>query len=268
MDKRFLNSFTLIIVGFLFLLSSQNSFACSCLANDKPLTTQIKEAFDNSTAVFSGEILGISSKSEFEVIVKIKVAKSWKANLAKELNLTTAKDSAMCGFGFEIGQKYLVYAYGKNDTLTTNNCSRTTFESNNTDINVLDMLSQEKPKPLLIDSFNYSNSEDSSARIDNWRNALNNTPQNRGFVIVYGGKNGKRGEVEAHIRGIKQAFRLKGIDDKRVVIIKGGFREKVVLEFWVVPQGAGSPKLTPTVNSKQVRLRGVSKRIISYDCCF
>src|SRR5215211_3891110 len=84
---------------------------------------------------------------------------------------------------------------------------------------------QEKPKSLLVDSFTYSNSEDASARIDNWRNELNQSPQNRGFVIVYGGRIGKRGEVEAHLRGLKQAFGLKGIDQKRVTIINGGFRE-------------------------------------------
>jgi hypothetical protein len=132
----------------------------------------------------------------------------------------------------------------------------------------LNKLSQDKPKPVLFDSFNYSNSEDASARIDNWRNELNNTPQNTGFVVVYGGQNGKRGEVEAHLRGIKQAFRLKGIDEKRIIISKGGYREKLTVEFWIVPQGANSPTPSPTVDAKKVRFRGVSAKIIPYECCF
>jgi hypothetical protein len=127
---------------------------------------------------------------------------------------------------------------------------------------------QENPKPLLIDSFTYSNSEDASARIDNFRNELNNSPQSVGYIIVYGGKIGKRGEVEAHIRGIKQAFKLKGIDERGVSIIKGGFREKLTVEFWLVSAGSDSPQPIPTVDAKKVRVKGVSKKIIPYECCF
>lgn len=126
-------------------------------------------------------------------------------------------------------------------------------------------LGQEKPKAVLIDSFNYFNSEDASARIDNFRIQLQQSPQIRGFVIIYGGNNGKRGEVEAHIRGIKQAFHLKGINEQ---ILKGGFREKLTVELWIVPQGADLPNPTPTLDEKKVRFKGVSKKRIPYECCF
>jgi hypothetical protein len=268
MNKRLLSIFSLITMTFLILLSSQNSFACSCLANLKPLKTQVKDAFDNSGAVFSGEILEIAPKGEWEVLVKIKVEKSWKAKLFQEVTLKTEEDSAMCGFGFEIGQKYLVYAYGNVNSLATNNCSRTALFKYQEDIEFLNMFSSEKPKAALVDSFAYSNSEDGSARLDNFRIELNNSPQNKGFVMIYGGKNGKRGEVDAHIRGIKQAFRLKGIDDKKVVVHKGGYREKLTIEFWVIPLGTDPPKPNPTVNSKKVRFNGISKKMIPYECCF
>ena len=127
---------------------------------------------------------------------------------------------------------------------------------------------QEKPKGELIDSFTYSNSEDASARIDNFRLMLENSPNNGGYVIVYGGKVGKKGEIEAHIRGLQQAFTLKRIDHERVPIIKGGYREKVTIEFWNIPEGAEFPKPTPTVDAKKVRVKGVSKKIIPYECCF
>lgn len=127
---------------------------------------------------------------------------------------------------------------------------------------------QEKPEPVMVDSFTYSNSEDASLRIDNWRNKLNESPQNRGFVIVYGGETGKRGEVEAHIRGIKQAFGLKKIDESRTTIANGGFREKLTVEFWIVPESAAQPVPTPTVDAKKVRPKGKSKKIIPYECCF
>lgn len=127
---------------------------------------------------------------------------------------------------------------------------------------------QEKPTAVLIDSFTYSNSEDASARIDNWRNELNNSPQSVGKIIVYGGRIIKRGEIEAHIRGIKQALKLKGIDAKRVSIVKGGYREKLTVEFWVVPAGSEIPLPTSTIDVKKIRVKGVSRKIIPYECCF
>src|SRR5688572_10871 len=112
----------------LFLLTSaENSFACSCLFSDKPLNVQVKEAFNDSTAIFSGEVISITPTSEYEVAVKIKVEKSWKGKFSKEVTITTAKDSAMCGYRFEADKKYLVYAYGAKADLSTTNCSRTTL---------------------------------------------------------------------------------------------------------------------------------------------
>lgn len=126
---------------------------------------------------------------------------------------------------------------------------------------------QDKQTAELIDSFTYSNSEDASARIDNLRIILNQSPTNGGYIIVYGGKVGKKGEIEAHIRGIKQAFTQKGVDHERVPIIKGGYREKLTIEFWNIPEGANLPKPTPTIEAKKVRVKGVSKKIIPYECC-
>ena len=127
---------------------------------------------------------------------------------------------------------------------------------------------QEKSNPLLIDSFTYSNSEDASVRLDYWRIELDKTPQNRGFVIVYGGQAGKRGEVEAHLRGIKQAFGLKRIDKKRVILRTGGFRGKLTVELWILPENSSAPLPTPTIAVNKVRFKGVSRKIIPYECCF
>ncbi len=129
----------------LFLLASaENSFACSCLFSDKPLNVQVKEAFNNSTAIFSGEVISITLKSEYEVTVKIKVEKSWKGKFSKEVTITTAKENSMCGYWFEIGKKYLVYANGPKDFLLVTNCSRTTNMSNKGDVKYLAKFKRQK----------------------------------------------------------------------------------------------------------------------------
>jgi hypothetical protein len=138
--------FILSAAVLFFLVSAEKSLACSCVANTKPLKTQVKEAFNNSNAIFSGEVIEVSPISEYEAAVRIKVERSWKGGLSNEITLTTAKDSAMCGYYFETGKKYLVYANGKPDALMVSNCSRTTAASDRTDIRYLNRLKGQKPK--------------------------------------------------------------------------------------------------------------------------
>jgi hypothetical protein len=124
----------------LLLLSAEDLLACSCVANLKPLKQQVTDAYKNSIAIFSGEVLSVTPTDEFTVTVKIKIEKSWKGRFSKEIILTTGKDSAMCGYSFEIGNKYLVYAYGPKNKLTTGLCSRTGVLSQSEDLKYLDQL--------------------------------------------------------------------------------------------------------------------------------
>ncbi|MCY7344741.1 MAG: hypothetical protein LH614_00830 [Pyrinomonadaceae bacterium] len=107
---------------------------------------QVQGAFAYADAVFSGEVIEIreSSADKYNFIVKFKVAKSWKGESQPEITITTAKESAMCGFSFAVGQKYLVYAYGLKDALSTTNCSRTTLFGNNGDVKYLAKLERKK----------------------------------------------------------------------------------------------------------------------------
>ena len=136
--------FILLMSSMFLFASAENSFACSCVASLKPVKQQVKESYADSTAIFSGEVTEITSKDEWSVIVKFKVVKSWKSKLSKEIMITTNKQSAMCGYYFEAGKKYLVYAYGAKDDLSTNNYSRTTPVGNKVDIKFLDKLNRTK----------------------------------------------------------------------------------------------------------------------------
>lgn len=131
----------------LFLLASaEKSYACSCPRSLEPVKKQVQQAFKDSTAIFAGEVLEISKSSadENSLLVKIKVEKSWKGELTREVAITTPKDGAMCGYTFEIGGKYLVYANGLKDSLLVTNCSRTTNMSNKRDVKYLAKLKRQK----------------------------------------------------------------------------------------------------------------------------
>jgi hypothetical protein len=136
---------SLALLG-LVLFAAHSSFACSCIRTFKPLKLQVTEAFKESAAIFSGEVISITPSSESEVAVKFKVGKSWKGKFAEEVIITTPQNGAMCGYTFDIGHAYLVYASGATDSLMTTNCSRTAVASQKQDIKFLDRLKRRKVK--------------------------------------------------------------------------------------------------------------------------
>lgn len=127
-----------------FILSAGDVFACSCaLPTKQSLSKQIKRSYQNSTAVFYGEVTEITQKPEnYYVTVKLKVERSWKNQAKSEVIIQTGRGGGDCGYRFEIGKKYLVYAHGSESSLGTNICSRTSISD--ADSKYLDKI--KKPK--------------------------------------------------------------------------------------------------------------------------
>ncbi|HEY0462219.1 MAG TPA: hypothetical protein VGC97_24005 [Pyrinomonadaceae bacterium] len=138
----------IIFLTFIFCflaLTASKSFACSCALPSRSLEKQIAIAYEKSAAVFYGEVVEITRDPEkFYVKVKFKVEKSWKNQIESEVVIQTGEGGGDCGYPFNIGQKYLVYAYGDKNSLGTNICQRTSpFE---TDLKYLNKI--KKPKLL------------------------------------------------------------------------------------------------------------------------
>ena len=77
-----------------------------------------------TNAVFYGEVTEIKRQAEI-VAVKFKVERVWKGRIESEVIVYTRADSAMCGYGFERGKKYMVYAEDESGKLAVFLCSRT-----------------------------------------------------------------------------------------------------------------------------------------------
>lgn len=136
---------SLALAMFLFA-SAERSFACGCAASPESEKKQIQEAFTNSAAIFSGEVVELSESpaDESEFIVKLEVAQSWKGESKREITITTAKEHSMCGYFFQIGEKYLVYANRLKNDLFVESCSRTAFFSDKGDAKYLSKLKRRK----------------------------------------------------------------------------------------------------------------------------
>lgn len=108
------------------LLSAAPALACSCVLQT---VAQAKQA---AVAIFEGRVTSIvdAPGSAVDVIpeqrVTLSIARSWRSLEHQEtVTLRTAKSGATCGYAFELGTSYLVYAGGEPDKLDVSSCSRT-----------------------------------------------------------------------------------------------------------------------------------------------
>src|SRR5262245_6983615 len=121
--------FRALLAVVVILLATRAGLACHCSLprTGKPFKQLIIEARNKSKAVFSGTVVAIDKKpGDLYMAVRFNVEESWKGTLSKEATVFTGQSGGDCGYKFEVGQRYLVYAYRYNDAdLGTNICQRT-----------------------------------------------------------------------------------------------------------------------------------------------
>ena len=124
-----------IILGLLFSVG----FVYEC-----PPRASVAMSIKNATAVFSGEVISeefrdiregslAEPKKAKALLIKLKVKQWWKGNGTEEVELYTSVRKHPDGttsvmaedFVFETGESYLVYAYGPEEKLSTDECKRT-----------------------------------------------------------------------------------------------------------------------------------------------
>lgn len=117
-----------------------------------------------------------------------------------------------------------------------------------------------------LDEFGNVTCEDELARLDNFTNELLNDANAQGYLIVYGGRRGRRNEAKARAARMKfYLVRNRGLDAKRIITSDGGYREELTTELWVKRRGESAPSPTPTVKLRDVKLRG-RVRVRGYYC--
>jgi hypothetical protein len=120
--------------------------------------------------------------------------------------------------------------------------------------------------PRKFDEFGNIHCENELARLDNFATELENHPHLVGYVIIYGGRVGRRNEAEARAARIYYYLvRIRHLNRKRIVTIDGGFRETLMGELWLSQRGRTIPMATPTIRPEDVKLKGRA-RIVGYNC--
>ncbi len=109
--------FSFILAAFLFFCVSHVAQACSCYPSASPCYT-----FQQSQAVFVGvvtsvtqdnivQMLGERKLSYGQKVVQFTVEESLKGVATKTVDLVTGMGGGDCGYSFETGERYLVYAH-------------------------------------------------------------------------------------------------------------------------------------------------------------
>src|SRR5262249_20884902 len=107
-------------------------YACTCVLPDPEKAEEqlISEAFYRATAVFEGKVKSIydfhtNNRRDSERRVTFVVTNAWKGLSSKEVLIVTGFGRGDCGYEFEVGKNYLVYAGGPPQALGTSICHRT-----------------------------------------------------------------------------------------------------------------------------------------------
>jgi len=139
MKLKLINLPVFIFVLMIFSFSAEQALACDCAA-----PPPVREAKEKAAAVFVGEVISIKTvRGDYSREVTLKVTKTWKGVLSSQITIMTGGG---CGYFFEEGKSYLIYAYGDKEKPATGICSRTTAagtEKADRDIKILNKLKKE-----------------------------------------------------------------------------------------------------------------------------
>ena len=112
---------------FLLMVLSSDANACSCVSGGVPCHDYWKAA-----AVFTGTVIYSSStaykRGEYDIparLVRFKIDQPFRGVKGNEVVVRTGLGGGDCGYNFQLGGQYLVYAYSDGNKLATGICSRT-----------------------------------------------------------------------------------------------------------------------------------------------
>jgi hypothetical protein len=102
----------------ILLFSITKTFACSCIGTNGTLSQKVEKAFIQSELILTGTVVemkiinkGKLKSSADPVIYKFEIIKTIKGKLKKEIiEIASEIGGSSCGYRFELGRSYLVYA--------------------------------------------------------------------------------------------------------------------------------------------------------------
>ena len=102
----------LLVLTFLLFLYADEGNACSCAGTQAPC-----EAYWKASSVFLGTVTYTTTytakQGEYDFLSRVfrfTIEKAFRGVEAKEVEVLTGSGDADCGYGFQLGGQYVVYA--------------------------------------------------------------------------------------------------------------------------------------------------------------
>ena len=118
----------LVIIVSMLTFDIEPASACSCAPPGSSV-----EGLTIAAAVFTGKVVGFAEpisgfgpiSSADPIKVTFQVYTVWKGSVSQTTTINTARSGSSCGYTFEKGGEYIVYADGPENNLSVSLCSRT-----------------------------------------------------------------------------------------------------------------------------------------------
>jgi hypothetical protein len=131
----------------------------------------------------------------------------------------------------------------------------------------LSSASGQTSKLTKFDDFGYLNHENYSGHLDSIAAALGNEPNAQGYFIFYNGGKSLPGASLRYVKRLQNYLvRVRGIDPSRMILLPGGRREEMMVEFWFSPPGGLAPSPNPAALVEPPKARSYLYDRYSYDC--
>jgi len=72
------------------------------------------------------------------------------------------------------------------------------------------------------------------------------------WLIVYAGRDSERGFAYTEAKKMKDELVANGVSPRRIISLDGGYMEKPLFDFWIVPFGAQPPSPRPTIDRREI----------------
>ena len=96
---------------------------------------------------------------------------------------------------------------------------------------------QETPKAIKFDEFEKASNGYVKMKMDAFFVELSNNPAAQGYIINYGTDR----EIAKREKQIRNSITFRRYDVSRITLVRGGNREVIKTDLWLVPPGAESP---------------------------
>ena len=104
-------------------------------------------------------------------------------------------------------------------------------------------------KSILFETYGQISRSDEVKHLNRYSKELQAEETATACIIAYGGRDSASNEAEKRVTRVKDYLvSSRGIDAARLTLVDGGYREDATTELWIVPQGASSPPVTPTID--------------------